>query len=505
MAVDAGGTAFAQSAYPSVSVPMTTVKVLVAPIRPDALGVISSLQIGVVGAGYVGLVTAACLAHLGHRVIAVDANLVRIADLARGKMPFHEPDLEAMVVEQTRLDRLSFTSDLGEASIGVDLLFIAVGTPPAADGGVSTEAVDAVVAQLADMPRLPALIVMKSTVPVGTSSRIENLLAGRPGIGNGNGNSDSPKVASNPEFLREGTAVDDFLTPDRIVAGFDGDPQHPAMALLRRVFQPLTSAGAAWLQMDTRSAELSKFAANAMLATRVSFINEIASIAEVSGADIAEVCRGIGSDPRIGASFIEPGLGYGGSCLPKDVSALRHIARQHHLRADILTATERVNSRQRSWPVHAIARWTNSWAQSKGARIAIWGLAFKPGTDDMHDAPALPLIERLRRMGMNLSLYDPAAMDNARALLTDPRGIRWCQSAEQALEGSELLLLVTEWDEFREFPPEVVANHLTQRMVFDGRNALDPIVWSEAGLQVVQVGRPAVPPVRSNLKRVNER
>lgn len=482
---------------------MTTVKALVASIRPDAAGTNSSLQIGVVGAGYVGLVTAACLAHLGHRVIAVDADVARIDDLARGQMPFHEPGLQAMVAEQTRLDRLSFTSDLGEALADVELLFIAVGTPPAADGGVSIEAVDAVAAQLAGMARLPPLIVMKSTVPVGTSSRIETLLASRPGSRPGTG--DAPKVASNPEFLRESTAVDDFLAPDRIVVGFDGDPQHPTMALLHRVFQPLMSAGTAWLQMDTRSAELSKFAANAMLATRVSFINEIASIAEVSGADIAQVCKGIGSDLRIGHSFIDPGLGYGGSCLSKDVSALRHIARQHHLRADILTATERVNSRQRSWPVHAIARWTSGWAQSKGLRIAIWGLAFKPGTDDMRDAPALPLIERLRRMGMTLSLYDPAAMDNARALLPDPRGIRWCDSAEQALEGAELLLLVTEWDEFCEFPPEVVADHLTQRLVFDGRNALDPTAWSQAGLQMVQVGRPVMPPVRFDRKRVNER
>lgn len=489
---------------------MKSVQSLVAPIRPDVAGTDAPLQIVVVGAGYVGLVTAGCLAHLGHRVITVDADLARIDDLAYGRMPFHESGLEAMVVEQTRLGRLSFSADLGAALTSAELLFIAVGTPPAADGGISTEAVDAVASQLAGMPRLPALIVMKSTVPVGTSSRIENLLASRPGIGTGNGGgggggSDTPRIASNPEFLREGTAVEDFLAPDRIVAGFDGDPHHPAVMLLRRVYQPLLSAGTTWLQMDTRSAELSKFAANAMLATRVSFINEIASLAEVSGADIARVCEGIGSDRRIGNTFIDPGLGYGGSCLPKDVSALRYLARQHHLRADILTATERVNSRQRSWPVHAIARWTGNMAQSKGSRIAIWGLAFKPGTDDMRDAPALPLIERLRRMGMSLSIYDPAAMDNARALLTDPRGIRFCDSAEQALEEAELLLLVTEWDEFREFPPEVAADHLSQRMVFDGRNALDPVAWSQAGLQLVQVGRPVSPPVRSERKRVNER
>lgn len=443
-----------------------------------------ALDIVVIGTGYVGLVTAACLARCGHRVTAVDIDAAKIERLSRGDIGMHEVGLPELVQAQVGASRLRFTTDCDVALKGADLIFVAVGTPARTDGSTDMRAVDDVVRCLAGVVRAPSVVVLKSTVPIGTAACVGKTLASSCGE-----HEQPASVLSNPEFLRQGCAVNDFMSPERVLIG-DDSPDSGARDLLATAYAPMIAAGVPVLTMDTRSAELSKHAANAMLATRISFVNEIAAIASATGADIERVCEGIGSDQRIGRHFLRAGLGYGGSCFPKDVSALRETARQHKLRSDVLLATERVNSRQRCWAFDALRRDAGSYGRLRSSRVAVWGLSFKPGTDDMRSAPSVPLIERLVRAGVSVTVYDPFAMNNARRELSDQRRIVWAESAEDALHGADALMLVTEWPEFLAFDPARAAHSLRLRTVYDGRNALDAPAWAAAGVRVVQVGRP---------------
>jgi len=443
-------------------------------------------RITVVGLGYVGLVTAACLASIGHDVIGLDTDAEKVMSLRRGETTIHEAGLSELVAAQVHAGRLNFASDPGKAIPQAALLFVAVGTPALADGSIDMRAVDEVVALLCALAAPRSIVAIKSTVPVGTAQRIQAVLRASKTAPHR-----APQVLSNPEFLREGTAVRDFLKPDRILIGSDGRST-AGIEKLRQAYQPLIREGVPVLTMDTPSAELAKYAANAMLAARISFVNEMAAIAQATGADIEQVCDGIGSDHRIGRDFLRAGLGYGGSCFPKDVAALRHVARAHGIRADLLAATERVNSRQRSWPLHAMQRDLGGPRGLRGLHVALWGLSFKPGTDDVREAPSLTLIERLCAEGVSVAVYDPAAIPRARQMLGDSRALRWCDSAWAALENADVLLLVTEWDEFLTCAPARVAAALRLRTVYDGRNALDAARWRAAGLRVVQIGRPEI-------------
>jgi UDPglucose 6-dehydrogenase len=442
-----------------------------------------AIRITVMGTGHVGLVSAACFARFGHQVTAFDIDAGRIERLMHGEPTLHEDGLSELLREQLAAQRLRFSHDAALALADADIVFVAVGTPARADGSIEMGAIEAVVDCLRTRVRAGGVVVLKSTVPVGTAQRIQAELANAC-----DADATPPRVLGNPEFLREGCAIADFMQPDRLIVGDDA-PDSPARRLLLRVYAPLVEAGVPVLAMDTRSAELAKCAANAMLAARISFVNEIAAIAAATGADIEQVCRGIGSDRRIGSDFLRPGLGYGGSCFPKDVAALRETARRSNLRSDMLLATERVNNRQRCWAFEALQRDIGSRSGLRGLRAAIWGLAFKPGTDDVREAPSLTLIDRLCRAGVSVNLYDPVAMRNARACLGTSRRIAWASSATAALRKADVLLLVTEWPEFVAFDPGRVAAALALRAVYDGRNALDATAWCAAGLRLVQVGR----------------
>jgi UDPglucose 6-dehydrogenase len=437
------------------------------------------MRIVVVGVGYVGLVSAACLAHLGHRVVAVDSDAARIAALAAGGMPFFEPGLQPLVAAGRASGALRFAAQLDEAALDAELLFLAVGTPCGNDGGADLRAVEAAFAGALRALRPPATLVLKSTVPVGTHERLRRRLAA----------SDETRgiaLVNNPEFLREGSAVRDFLLPDRIIVGADDDAD--AQALLA-AYAPLTDAGATLLRMNPRSAELAKYAANGMLAARISFMNEMAQIADATGADIEEVRAGVGSDPRIGADFLRAGIGYGGSCFPKDVRSLIHQAGTHGLPAHMLRAVEATNEQQRALLFERIAAFYGGAPALAGKRIALWGLAFKPGTDDLREAPSLAVLERLLRAGAQVSAYDPVALPAAQRLLDAP-GLRWCHTAAAALDGADALAIATEWGEFSAAEPAGVAAALHDAAVFDGRNCVPADAWRAAGLRVVQVGRP---------------
>ena len=452
------------------------------PGRPPA-----EMRIAVIGTGYVGLVGAACLAELGHRVVAVDADMRKVRTLQHGGVPIHEPGLQALLRSHTQSGRLRFTGHLEEALPHAELVFIAVGTPADGDGATDLDAVTAAAARIGGLLREPATVVVKSTVPVGTTDRLQKLVAAElraRGIGW------RAPVIGNPEFLREGSAVHDFMQPDRILIGAHDEAD---AAPLRRAYAPLLARGAALLRLAPRSCELSKYAANAMLAARISFMNEVAAIAEATGADVEEVRLGIGGDPRIGREFLRAGIGYGGSCFPKDVASLAHTALQHGVQPSLLQAIEQVNARQQRWAFERLERFYAATGGLCGRRIALWGLAFKPGTDDLREAPSLALIEQLLGAGAHVAAYDPVAQPNAQRQLGAPERLTWCPHAGAALAGAHALVLATEWEEFRRFDARAVAAALHDGLVLDGRNVLDPVAWSAAGLYLQQVGRPRRP------------
>ncbi|MEO6065937.1 MAG: UDP-glucose/GDP-mannose dehydrogenase family protein [Lysobacterales bacterium] len=439
------------------------------------------MHLAIFGTGYVGLVTGACLAEMGNTVTCVDTDAGKIARIERGEMPIFEPGLEPLVRANHAAGRLRFTTD-AEAAIGnAAIVFVAVGTPPDEDGSADLRHVLAVARTIGMHATAPLVVVNKSTVPVGTAERVfetinEELV--RRGVGL------EVTVASNPEFLKEGNAVEDCLRPDRIVLGCT-DPR--ALELLRRLYAPFQRNHDRIVVMDVRSAELTKYAANAMLATKISFMNEIANIAEHVGADVEMVRQGIGSDSRIGYHFIYPGIGYGGSCFPKDVKALSRTAHQHGYTPQILEAVEWVNEAQKLHLFDSIAR--HFGATLRGRTLALWGLAFKPNTDDMREAPALVLLQQLWDAGVNVRAFDPVAQHEAARIFGARSDLTLCDSPAQALEGADGLAVITEWKEFRSPDWRAVRAAIRNPVVFDGRNLYDPVALEAEGIAHYGIGR----------------
>ena len=439
------------------------------------------MKITVVGTGYVGLVSGACLADMGNHVLCIDLDAAKIAKLETGGLPIFEPGLEAVVARNRAAGRLAFSTDVAAGVAHGVLQFIAVGTPPGEDGSADLSHVLAAARAIGGHMSAYRVVVNKSTVPVGTADQVHAAvgeeLARR-------GAKLEYAVVSNPEFLKEGAAVEDFMRPDRIVIGSEDER---ATALLRQLYAPFQRNHERILHMSVRSAELTKYAANAMLATRISFMNELAMLAEPLGADIEEVRRGIGSDPRIGFHFLYPGAGFGGSCFPKDLKALQRTAEQsgHPLR--LLAAVEQVNEAQK----HVLAAKVRArfGEQLTGRRFAVWGLAFKPNTDDMREAASLALIADLLAAGAMVRAFDPVAGEQARRLLEGEARVEIVDSAQAALEGAEALVIVTEWLEFRSPDFAAIKRSLKHPVIFDGRNLYDPAAVRQMGFEYFPIGR----------------
>ncbi len=442
------------------------------------------MKVSVIGSGYVGLVTAACLADLGNDVVALDIDPDRVAMLRQGRMPIYEPGLADLVQRNAAARRLRFTADPAESARHGRVQFIAVGTPPGEDGSADLSHVLAAARDVGRHITGPVVVVDKSTVPVGTAARVQDAIASEL---TQRGVAHPVAVVSNPEFLKEGAALEDFMRPDRIVLGGD---DADAIALLRELYAPFERNHAKTLVMDTASAELTKYAANAMLATRISFMNELARIADAVGADIDAVRRGIGADRRIGNHFLYAGTGYGGSCFPKDLRALAHTAREHAIDTPLLSSVEKVNERQKRLLVDKIvAVYGDDLA---GKVFALWGLAFKPGTDDMRDAPSRVIVRELLKRGAQVRAYDPVATEEAKRVfagLDDADRLTYAQHAGDALDGADALVIVTEWKEFRSVDADTLRERLRGRHVFDGRNILEPRAVRRAGLTYVGIGR----------------
>ncbi|HEY7943635.1 MAG TPA: UDP-glucose/GDP-mannose dehydrogenase family protein [Casimicrobiaceae bacterium] len=439
------------------------------------------MKITMIGAGYVGLVSAACLAEVGNDVLCLDVDARKIDMLKAGGVPIHEPGLQDMIHRNVDAGRLRFTTDVDAAVAHGSLQFIAVGTPPDEDGSADMRHVLAAATDIGRRMTDYKVVVDKSTVPVGTADRVRETIAAELGA---RGAAIPFAVVSNPEFLKEGAAVEDFMKPDRVVIG--ADDEH-AITLLRAVYAPFQRNRERLLVMDVRSAELTKYAANAMLATRISFMNEMANLADALGADIEHVRQGIGSDPRIGYHFLYPGAGYGGSCFPKDVKALQHTAAQHGRPLRILAAVEAVNDAQKSRLLEKIvARMGGGLA---GKVFALWGLAFKPDTDDMREAPARSIIAGLLERGATVAAYDPVAIDQARRIFGETGGLSYAASPMAAVAGADALVVVTEWKEFRSPEFTEIRRQLRQPLLFDGRNLFDPAQVRAAGIEYFGIGR----------------
>ncbi|HPG95293.1 MAG TPA: UDP-glucose/GDP-mannose dehydrogenase family protein [Dokdonella sp.] len=439
------------------------------------------MRIAIFGTGYVGLVTGTCLAEVGNEVICVDVDALKVARLERGEIPIFEPGLEPLVIENHQNGRLRFTTDAAAAIAHGEVIFIAVGTPPEEDGSADLSHVLDVARTIGSSLSGHAVIVNKSTVPVGTADRVRQTIAQELAA---RGSDATFDVVSNPEFLKEGDAVQDCLRPDRIIIGSDSAR---AIAALRALYAPFNRNHDRIVLMDVRSAELTKYAANAMLATKISFMNEIANIAERVGADIEQVRLGIGSDPRIGYHFIYPGAGYGGSCFPKDVKALEHIARAHDYEPRVLTAVEATNARQKERLFELVSRHFD--ADLSARTIAVWGLAFKPNTDDMREAPSRTLLERLWAQGARVRAYDPEAHEEVHRLYGKRDDLTLCESQYQALEGADGLVIVTEWKAFRSPDLAKIRSLLKTPVIFDGRNIFDPQAIEALGIAYYGIGR----------------
>jgi UDPglucose 6-dehydrogenase len=431
------------------------------------------MKLAVVGTGYVGLVVGACFAENGNDVICVDNMEAKVRSLKRGKIPIYEPGLEEIVRRNTAEGRLTFTTALPKAIKASDVVFIAVGTPEAEDGSADLQHVLGVAREIARAMNGYKVIVDKSTVPVGTSEKVREVIRRE--------TTHPFSVVSNPEFLKQGAAVDDFLKPDRVVIGAE-DPR--AAAVMRELYAPFTRTGAPIMVMDCASAELCKYAANAMLATRISFMNEVANVCELYGANVDEVRRAIASDSRIGASFLFPGVGYGGSCFPKDVKAILKFAGDKDYDFKILGAVEEVNQRQKKKLVDLMKARLGSL---KGKTIAVWGLAFKPRTDDMREAPARTIIEGLLAAGATVQAFDPEATETAQRIFGDR--ITYAKKSYEALAGADALALVTEWSEFREPDFPRMKKVMRQPIIFDGRNIYNPETVRAQGFTYVSIGR----------------
>jgi UDPglucose 6-dehydrogenase len=439
------------------------------------------MKVTIFGSGYVGLVTGACLAEAGNHVICVDIDEKKVARLNEGEVPIHEPGLDALILRNRESGRLEFTTD---AARGVDhglFQLIAVGTPPDEDGSADLRHVLGVARTIGEKLEKYAIVVTKSTVPVGTADKVRAQVSEALAKRNSKAEFD---VVSNPEFLKEGAAIADFMKPDRVVVGTD-NPR--TTELLRALYDPFTRNHDRLMVMDIRSAELTKYAANAMLATKISFMNELANIAERVGADIEQVRVGIGSDPRIGYGFIYPGTGYGGSCFPKDVKALIRSARDVGYATEILHAVEAVNDRQKSLLVRKLRQVLGG--SVAGRKLALWGLAFKPNTDDMREAPSRVIIDELIAGGASVSAYDPIAMPEAARLYKDNAKFKVCRDAYETAKGADALLIVTEWQEFRSPDFDRLNELLSAPRIFDGRNLYDPALLARLGIEYYGIGR----------------
>lgn len=421
------------------------------------------MKIAVVGTGYVGLVTGTCFAEVGIDVTCIDIDSTKIENLKKGIMPIYEPGLEEMVLRNVEKGRLHFSTSLAESVKDCDVAFIAVGTPPGEDGSADLKYVIGVAREIGANMSDYLVVVTKSTVPVGTAQKVKAAVKAELD----NRKSDLEfDVASNPEFLKEGAAIDDFLRPDRIVIGVESKK---AEDIMRRLYKPFLLNGHPIIFMDVPSAEMTKYAANAMLATKISFMNDIANLCEIMGADVNLVRKGIGSDPRIGQKFIYPGIGYGGSCFPKDVKALIKTAADNGYNMRILNAVEDVNEAQKSVLFNKIMKHYNG--AIKGKTFGIWGLSFKPKTDDMREAPSLVIIQHLLNAGANVKTYDPVAMHEAKKVLGEQ--VEYCKDQYDAIIDADALLVVTEWPEFRSPNFKVMAKLMKSKTIFDGRNIYD--------------------------------
>jgi UDPglucose 6-dehydrogenase len=439
------------------------------------------VKITVIGTGYVGLVTGTCLAEVGNEVLCLDVDPNKIEILKSGGIPIYEPGLEDMVKRNVAAGRLSFTTDIEESVAFGQIQFIAVGTPPDEDGSADLQYVVAAARNIGRNMTDYKLVVDKSTVPVGTADKVRTALQDELGK---RGAAIEFNVASNPEFLKEGAAVDDFMKPDRIVIGTDSER---ATQLLRQLYAPFQRNHDRLTVMDVRSAELTKYAANAMLATRISFMNELAVLAEKLGADIEQVRHGIGSDPRIGYHFLYAGCGYGGSCFPKDVQALRRTAQENGIPLRVLDAVEEANEAQKQILVNKLS--ARLGTDLKGKRFAMWGLAFKPNTDDMREAPSRTMLEALWAMGASISAYDPAAMEETRRIYGERADLLLVDSPMDALKGADALLIVTEWKVFRSPNFDTMKALLKSPLIFDGRNLYEPQAMREMGFDYLPIGR----------------
>jgi len=433
------------------------------------------MKIAVVGTGYVGLVLGACLAENGNDVMCVDQDGAKIALLEAGEMPIFEPGLAELVRRNHGEERLSFTTDLSKAVRGSDIAFIAVGTPQGDDGSADLQHVLDVARDIGRAMTKYMVVVDKSTVPVGTAKKVRAAIAGQ---------TPHPfSVVSNPEFLKQGAAIEDFMKPDRVVIGIEAGDERAA-DLMRELYGPFTRTGAPILMMDSASAELCKYAANSILATRISFMNEMANVCEMTGANVDHVRKAIGADRRIGSSFLFPGVGYGGSCFPKDVKALLKASADRGYDFRILQAVQAVNETQKS---RIVCKMEAHFTELRGRTIAIWGLAFKPRTDDMREAPAISIIEQLLERGAIVRAYDPEAMATARRLFGDR--ITLCEKSYDALAGADALTIVTEWNEFREPNFARMLELMRRPVVFDGRNLYSPEHMRALGFTYVSIGR----------------
>ena len=441
------------------------------------------MRVAIFGTGYVGLVTGTCLAEVGHDVVCADIDQAKVDGLDNGVIPIYEPGLESMVKANHAAGRLRFTTDAAQAVAHGEVIFIAVGTPPDEDGSADLQYVLAVATTIGTHLQKPAVVVDKSTVPVGTADKVRAKIAATLVA---RGAEVAFDVVSNPEFLKEGAAVEDCMRPDRIVIGAD-NPK--AVEKLRRLYAPFNRSHERIVSMDVRSAELTKYAANAMLATKISFMNEIANIAEKVGADIEMVRQGIGSDPRIGWHFIYPGAGYGGSCFPKDVQALAYTSQQHGHPPTLLAAVEAVNEHQKGHLFELMQRHYGSAGALRGKTVALWGLAFKPNTDDMRAASSRKLLQQLWDAGATVRAYDPEAMDETRRIYGERDDLMLCRSAGEALQGADALVVITEWKQFRSPDFTRLQALLADAVVFDGRNLYEPDQVEDAGLAYYGIGR----------------
>lgn len=440
------------------------------------------MKIAVVGTGYVGLVSGTCFAETGINVTCVDVDKKKIDNLNKGIIPIYEPGLDQLVVRNKEKNRLSFSTSLKDSLIGSDVVFIAVGTPPGEDGSADLKYVLAVAKEIGENIDHYMVVINKSTVPVGTGKKVKDVIASEIQKRGVNVEFD---IASNPEFLKEGNAVEDFLKPDRIVVGIENER---SQKVISQLYKPFLLNGHPLLFMDIVSAEMTKYTANAMLATKISFMNDIANLCEIVGADVSHVRKGIGSDARIGNKFIYPGAGYGGSCFPKDVKALIRTGKDFKYSLEILQAVENVNERQKNVLFSKINAHFNG--NLEGKKIAIWGLSFKPQTDDMREAPSVVVIDQLLKNKVAVKAYDPVAMNEAHHIFEDK--IEYGKDAYEILLDADALLVITEWPEFRSPNFKVMERLLKNKLIFDGRNIFEPSEMKELGYTYYSIGRQIV-------------